>query len=75
MKGGDFLLYKVRNYVAQYDKKVQLRHAIDVALTKEKYRQANKKLLERLEYLEAENAYLKKSYALIQKREQRSKKE
>ena len=37
--------------------------------------EANKKLLERLEYLEAENAYLKKSYALIQKREQQSKKE
>ena len=35
--------------------------------------EANKKLLERLEYLEAENEYLKKSYALIQKREQQGK--
>ena len=35
--------------------------------------EANKKLLERLEYLEAENEYLKKSYALIQKREQQKK--
>lgn len=36
--------------------------------------EANKKLLERLEYLEAENEYLKKSYALIQKRKQQQKK-
>ena len=35
--------------------------------------EANKKLLERLEYLEAENEYLKKSYALIQKRERQKK--
>ncbi|HHU59371.1 TPA: hypothetical protein GXZ34_00390 [bacterium] len=37
--------------------------------------EANKKLLERLEYLEAENEYLKKSHSLTQKRRQQSKEE
>lgn len=36
--------------------------------------EANKKLMERLEYLEAENEYLKKLYALIQEKEQQQKK-
>ena len=35
---------------------------------------SQKKILERLNYLEIENEYLKKSYALIQKREQQGKK-
>lgn len=35
---------------------------------------ADKSLKDRLEYLEAENAYLKKLYALIQKRSKRTKK-
>ncbi len=35
---------------------------------------AEKSLKDRLEYLEAENAYLKKFYALIQKRSKRTKK-
>lgn len=36
--------------------------------------EANKKLLDRLEYLEAENEYLKKLYALAQEKKSREKK-
>ena len=36
---------------------------------------ANKELRERLAYLEAENAYLKKAYSLIQEKSRRTKKE
>jgi hypothetical protein len=35
---------------------------------------ANKELRERLAYLEAENAYLKKAYSLIQEKSRRTKK-
>lgn len=65
----------VRKYQKEGEESIQDTHSRSHYLIHEDRLQveANKKLLERLEYLEAENEYLKKSYALIQKREQQGK--
>ncbi len=65
----------VRKYQREGEESIKDTHSRTHYLIHEERLQveANKKLLERLEYLEAENEYLKKSYALIQKREQQKK--
>lgn len=70
----------VSDWVKLYKEKGE--EAIQVSRGRKKYqlhadRQkylANKEMQARLKYLEAENAYLKKAYSLIQKKAKRSKK-
>lgn len=66
----------VKKFKEQGEESIKETHSRNHYLIREDRLQteANNKLLERLEYLEAENEYLKKSYALIQKRNQQSKK-
>jgi transposase len=66
----------VNLYKAKGESAIQTTHARKSYLKHEDRldRIADKTLRERLEYLEAENAYLKKLYALIQKRSKRTKK-